>query len=60
MVDGATPLHIAARHGQVEAMEALVALGASKEAKTAHGGTPLHSAACNGHVEAIHALVKLA
>ena len=41
-------------------MEALVALGASKEAKTAHGGTPLHSAACNGHVEAIHALVKLA
>jgi ankyrin repeat protein len=43
----------------VEAIKALVLLGADKEAKNVDGATALHSAAHNGHVEAIKALVQL-
>ena len=53
MVGGATPLHSAAYNGRVEAMKALVALGANKEAKNADGATPLYSAAASGQVEAL-------
>jgi ankyrin repeat protein len=43
----------------VEAIKALVLLGANKEAKDAAGGTPLIHAAFMGHVEAIKALARL-
>jgi len=58
--DGVTALHLAAGQDHVEAISALVELGADKEAKkAADGSTPLHAAAAWGHVEAIRALVQL-
>ena len=56
---GGRPLHWAAYEGQVEAMEALVELGADIEAKMDAGDTPLHTAAVYGHVDAVKALVAL-
>ena len=59
---GATPLHVAAVCGRVEAVKVLVELGAEMEAKMGHEATPLHVAAQFGQVElseAIKALVEL-
>ena len=55
----AAMLHQAAREGDVEAIEALLAAGADPEARHGYGEhTPLHVAAEGGHVEAIEALIK--
>lgn len=51
------PIHWAAEKGKVDAINALVALGADVNAKNIGGQTPLHRAAWNGHVDAIKALV---
>ena len=57
---GRTPLHYAAMHGRVGAVEALVAAGASMQARDLRSGyTPLHLAADAGQCEALTALVKL-
>jgi len=50
---------MAAGHGQVAAMQALVELGADMEAKTDLGTTPLHIAMLFAQAEATQALVKL-
>jgi ankyrin repeat protein len=57
--DGATALDWAASNGNVEAIKALLELGADKDAKTANGATALHLAADHGHVEAIKVLAEL-
>ena len=55
----AAMLYQAAREGDVEAIEALLAAGADPEARHDYGEyTPLHMAAEGGHVEAIEALIK--
>ena len=54
--NGDTPLHIAAHHGQTEAIAALIAKGADPNARNENGDTPLHIAAREGQTEAIAAL----
>jgi ankyrin repeat protein len=48
---GRTPLHIANQHRWVEAVKALLGLGANTVADTIDGSTPLHCAAVRGSVE---------
>ena len=47
--DGRTPLHWAARSGQTDVAELLMAKGADVKAKDARGFTPLRTAARGGH-----------
>ena len=55
---GATPLHVAAAVGNVEAIAALAAAGAKLEARGGEGGfTPMHVAMATGNAEAIEALL---
>ena len=57
---GRTPLHYAAMHGRVAALEVLVKAGAALNEKDVRGGyTPLHLAADAGQCEAIARLVQL-
>ena len=50
------PMHLAAKHGHLEAIRALKEAGADVAAKNDDGATPMHLAASNGHVDAIKAL----
>ena len=59
VMDGRTALHWVAREGYVEALLALVALGADPRTPDVYGCTPLHVAAEKGLVEAVRALVDL-
>ncbi|KAG8457370.1 hypothetical protein KFE25_005051 [Diacronema lutheri] len=55
---GYTPLHYAARAGQLACVELLLARGANANALTASGGaTPLHRAAHQGHAAVVDALL---
>lgn len=45
-----TPLHVAARHGQLSIAKLLLAKGAGVNAKGYSGYTPLHHAASEGHL----------
>ena len=57
---GRAPLHYAAMHGRLDAIEALVEAGASVSRKDAQGGfTPLHLAADAGQCEAVETLLRL-
>ncbi|MFN2375243.1 MAG: ankyrin repeat domain-containing protein [Candidatus Binatia bacterium] len=56
--DGATPLHAAARAGNVPAIELLLQRKADVRATDAKGATPLHYAAEGGSVEATDLLLK--
>ena len=53
---GMTPLHYAARDGQKEIAELLIAKGAGVNAKNKYGWTPLHNAA-TGHKEIVELLI---
>ena len=55
----ATPLHWAARDGNLEAVEALHALGALPEFADNKGKTALHYAAANGHIRIVQRLVAV-
>ncbi|CAL1144599.1 unnamed protein product [Cladocopium goreaui] len=55
--DGDGPLTYAAVHGHLEVVEALLAAGASVEAKNHNGEGPLHLAAANCHLEVVEALL---
>lgn len=52
-----TPLHIAARMGNVDNVLLLLQHGADPEAVTKDGYTPLHIAAKEGHEEVIGVLI---
>ena len=54
---GGTPLHLAARQGHVRTASALLAAGASVDAKDKDGWTPLHLAADGGHEEVVRLLL---
>ncbi|KAK9816633.1 hypothetical protein WJX72_003077 [[Myrmecia] bisecta] len=54
-----TPLHYAAAHNQVAAMEALVKLGCEPAIQDSVSSTPMHVAAGEGHLEAVQKLVDL-
>ena len=51
-----TPLHLAAGHGQTEAITALADAKAMLDARDERSRTPLHHAALFGQTEAITAL----
>jgi hypothetical protein len=55
---GVTPLHAAAKNGNVAVIELLASLGGSVNAKDSSGTTPLHAAAARGHTAAIEALTS--
>lgn len=54
---GGTPLHCAARGGQAEVIDYLVAQGAKVEARDEHDRTPLHWAADDGEAMAVKRLI---
>lgn len=55
---GETPLHHAARHGELEVIKLLLAHGADPNAKTPVGATPLHVARAFGEERAADLLVE--
>ncbi|KAI3473893.1 hypothetical protein Pfo_028080 [Paulownia fortunei] len=55
---GQTPLHLAAIHGQVEALQFLVSVGSDVDITDGEGWTPLHYAAHEGHVKAVEYLLN--
>lgn len=57
-VNQPTALHIAAQHGQIEAMKWLIAHKADVNARTQEGWVPMHAACANAHVEAALLLAK--
>jgi ankyrin repeat protein len=56
--EGGTPLHQAARSGNVNVAQILLQNGAEKDAMTSRGETPLYVAAARGHVSVIRFLYK--
>lgn len=54
---GGTALHLAARHGSVEAVRALLDAGADVNTRTKDGETPLHSAVMLGSTETVRTLL---
>lgn len=52
--NGDTPLHIAARHGNITAIEAFKKAGADINSKNNKGNTPLHMAIIHGHSDCIN------
>ena len=57
-MDDCTPLHYAARFGQDEMIEHLLAHGVNNLAVNRQGGTALHEAASSGHVTATRLLLE--
>ena len=57
-MNNATLLHYFAQDNKTEFVEALIAAGANKEAKTNAGLTPLHWAAHEGHTATVNALIE--
>ncbi|KAL2238920.1 ankyrin-3-like [Sesamum indicum] len=55
---GQTALHLAAIHGQVEAMQFLVSVGSNVDSTDCFGWSPLHYAAQEGHFEAVEFLLN--
>ena len=55
--DGTTALHVAARHGSLEAVSFLLHCQVDPNRKTHNGCTPLHWAAFRGHTEVVQFLV---
>ncbi|MFH1739462.1 MAG: ankyrin repeat domain-containing protein [bacterium] len=53
-----TPLHRAAREGDVAEVERLLAEGANPNAQDEEGITPLHQAALNGHAGSVESLLN--
>ena len=56
--DGTTPLHWAAYHGDVAAVQKLIAAGADVNARNDYGSTPLAEAAVTGNVAVIRNLLN--
>lgn len=58
-LDGRTPLHVAARAGTCEVIQALFDMGGDISCADNEGFVPLHSAAHAGQLEVLQLLVKL-
>jgi ankyrin repeat protein len=56
--NGCTALHVAAFHGSLASVEALLSLGANPMARDARGETPLHKTAFGGHSAICYYLVR--
>ena len=58
LMDGLTPLHIAAHKGSPEIIELLLSHGAPLHATLPTGATPMYICALNGNLEAIRSFIK--
>ena len=56
-MEGATPMHLAAKNGQADVVKSLMLQGANPSAKNANGANPLHLAAKYGHANVIIAML---
>ncbi|KAL8878265.1 MAG: hypothetical protein Q9198_003885 [Flavoplaca austrocitrina] len=56
-INGETPICVAARYGNVEAVRSLFKHGVSPNTRDEDGNTPIHGAAFSGHHEMIETLV---
>ena len=56
--EGFTPIHLAAKHGQVDVLNMLVEHGAEIEAKCNRGGTPLHHAVISSYAHVVSAILS--
>jgi ankyrin repeat protein len=54
--NGLTPLHLAARNGDMETIKLLLAHGANINAAASDGGTPMNSALKRGHPDVVEFL----
>ena len=57
-MDGAAPLHVAARHCSTACMRHLLRAGADVNSRGNDGWTPLHTASKNGHVDTAKLLLS--
>ncbi|KAI4301320.1 hypothetical protein L6164_034608 [Bauhinia variegata] len=56
--DGRTPIHVAALHGHVKAIEFCLSVGGNPEVTDFKGWTPLHCAASQGQLKAVECLLE--
>ena len=57
MDNGATPLHVASKQGQMEAVRLLIEAGAAIDKALDDGATPLYIASSIGHLEVVKTLL---
>lgn len=56
--EGRTPIHMAALHGHVEAIQLCLSVGGNPNVVDHNGWTPLHCAASEGHLKAVECLLE--
>lgn len=56
--EGRTPIHVAALHGHVEAIQFCLSIGGNPNVVDCNGWTPLHCAASGGHFKAVECLLE--
>ncbi|KAI9080395.1 hypothetical protein K1719_037789 [Acacia pycnantha] len=56
--EGSTPIHMAALHGHIEAIQFCLSIGGNPNVVDHNGWTPLHCAASEGHLKVVECLLE--